>query len=123
MLGVHIARILTVNKYLNFALFKIMTLILYPFTNIRTADENKTAGAFYWYAKRVHNKRMDAGLENHRHFTLAAFKAGHLLRSAKEYDGEQSRTQWLSHFVKYRHYLHHSYVHPNYRSGCIAKML
>lgn len=47
MLGVHIALNLTRNKYINFALAKLMEIILYPFKYLSTANESQTAGAFY----------------------------------------------------------------------------
>jgi SAM-dependent methyltransferase len=47
MLGVHIAQTLTLSRYINYVLGKTATFILYPFRWIRTADESKTAGAFY----------------------------------------------------------------------------
>lgn len=47
MLGVHIAQNLTRNKYLNYGLSMIASIILYLFRWIATADECKTAGAFY----------------------------------------------------------------------------
>lgn len=47
MLGVHIAQNLTRNKYLNYALSNIASLIVFPLRWIKTVDESKTAGAFY----------------------------------------------------------------------------
>lgn len=53
MLGVHIAQSLTSNKYMNFLLGKIVTFMLYPLSGIRTAEENKTAGAFYIICQKI----------------------------------------------------------------------
>jgi len=53
MQGVYIARTLTSNKYINYGLGKIATILLYPFRWIRTVDENKTAGAFYMIARKT----------------------------------------------------------------------
>lgn len=47
MLGVHLAESLTGNRYMNYALGRIATLLLYPFRGIRTVNEGKGAGAFY----------------------------------------------------------------------------
>lgn len=47
MLGINIAQDLTRNRSLNYGLSKIATMVLYPFRWIATADERKTAGAFY----------------------------------------------------------------------------
>lgn len=47
MLGVHIARTLTSNRYINYLLGKLAVFVLYPFRWIRTADGSKTAGSFY----------------------------------------------------------------------------
>ncbi len=47
MLGTQIAANLTRNKYLNHGLSKMAGMILSPFAWISTADESKTAGAFY----------------------------------------------------------------------------
>ena len=52
MYGIDIARSLTMNKYINFVLGKIATVLLYPFTFIRTSQENKIAGAFYIICKK-----------------------------------------------------------------------
>ena len=52
MLGVQIAQSLTVNKYINYVLGKIARLILYPLRVIRTADQSKTAGAFYMICRK-----------------------------------------------------------------------
>ena len=53
MLGVCIAKSLTTNKYMNFFLGKIVTLVLYPFRGIRTVEEDKTAGAFYIICQKI----------------------------------------------------------------------
>lgn len=45
--GQRIARNLTKNKYLNFGLAKLVTLMLFPCRWVKTADESRTAGAFY----------------------------------------------------------------------------
>lgn len=47
MLGAHIAGSLTANRYMNYFLRSMATVLLYPLRGIRTADESKTAGAFY----------------------------------------------------------------------------
>lgn len=52
MMGVQIARTLTSNKYINYALGQTATVILYPFRWIRTADECDTAGAFYMICRK-----------------------------------------------------------------------
>jgi len=52
LLGVHIARTITVNKYINYLLANIATVILYPFRGIKTADQSKTAGAFYMICRK-----------------------------------------------------------------------
>jgi len=52
MLGIHIAQNLTHNKYLNYGLSKIASIILYPFRWIATTDESNTAGAFYLICQR-----------------------------------------------------------------------
>lgn len=52
MLGVRIAQNMTTNKYINYGLVKLATVLLFPFRWIRTADESKTAGAFYMIARK-----------------------------------------------------------------------
>lgn len=52
MLGVRIAQNMTTNKYINYGLFKLATVVLFPFRWIKTADESKTAGAFYMIARK-----------------------------------------------------------------------
>jgi SAM-dependent methyltransferase len=52
MLGVYVAGTLTSNKYVNYALRSAATFILYPFRWIRTAEESKTAGAFYMICRK-----------------------------------------------------------------------
>lgn len=52
MLGIQIANNLTPNKYINFILAKITTVLLYPFCRIKTNREEQTAGAFYMICKK-----------------------------------------------------------------------
>ncbi|AMV36149.1 class I SAM-dependent methyltransferase [Planctomyces sp. SH-PL62] len=52
MLGVHIAGSMTHNRYINFLLRKAAFVVLFPFRWIRTADESKTAGAFYMICRK-----------------------------------------------------------------------
>ena len=53
MLAVHIARSATRNKYANFVLAKIAWIAFYPFRWLRTANESRTAGAFYLIARKA----------------------------------------------------------------------
>ena len=53
MQGAHIAATLTNNKYVNFVLLKVATLLLFPLRWIRTADERRTAGGFYLVAQKA----------------------------------------------------------------------
>lgn len=52
MLGICIAQNLTQNKYINYGLAKIASVLLYPFKWVLTADESKTAGGFYLICQR-----------------------------------------------------------------------
>lgn len=52
MLGVDIARTLTTSRYVNYVLGKAAAFVLLPCCWIRTADESRTAGAFYMVCRK-----------------------------------------------------------------------
>lgn len=52
MLGIHIAKNMTNNRYINYCMSRVAILSLYPFRWIVTADESQTAGAFYLICKK-----------------------------------------------------------------------
>jgi len=52
-LGIKIAGSMTRNKYINFALAKIATALLWPLRGIKTANQAACAGAFYLIGRKT----------------------------------------------------------------------